>query len=655
MDGWSTAAPISGTDQNVPKLKRPNKVIPVPIEFRRRSQLRERDIIVNDVKTATGCEVIPQWDNGRIQEFGIVGSGAGLDKAVRYINEWISKGNTRSAESSAWAKMPAFHSGNWHYEEAEQRERERKQQFKEPVPEDTSHLSKVTIPWPVALLDQEINPRDIFKNKLEALDAIRTNNDVYIILSPGPGKVWEIEILGEDIDKVVTAEAQVQTVIEKIQTDAAGFQHTFNIILDDREGLTIILEEAEPWWPKRHDRLVPRVPRLLPHPLMDIPGAFRQDFLHYTQLEKLQSSFKASLEAVRYRKGSYDMAIRLGCLALSSKRAAGITPGTTVEKENFQRGIEGIFQLEVKRWLASDTMGTQILRALMSADHFLEPTKPAGYYGRMPDSLKATQPMFRGTWVFHDPSVVGGRSSTSNTTQTPLVIVQVDWTDDEGGLYEKGGPRYYRTEQGINGPKVNMDINLLELGESRGWHFALESLVPVPAATVSPVLKVFARSVRMKDRYDISSHEAFVVCDATPTIKKCLATSRSEIIYTFGIKKTSYKVEITGMWYPGDQLAWGLCVRHLKWATHLAQLERLTMGNKVCWGDTIGAFLPQDGQSCHSTADEDDENGEGEELGMGSLELSPGARDGIRILTDKLLQLSTMVSSVAGNAGRVTI
>ncbi|EFQ89709.1 hypothetical protein CFE70_002210 [Pyrenophora teres f. teres 0-1] len=652
MDSWNTALPVPGTDQNVPKLKRPNKVIPVPIELRRRSQPRERDIIVNDVKTATGCEVILQWDNGRIQEFGILGSGPGLDKAVRYINEWIFKGNTKTAESSAWAKMSAFNNDNWHYDKIEQLERVRKQQFKEAVPEDTSHLSRATISWPEALLDQEINPRDIFKNKLEALDVIRTNNDVYIILSPGPGQAWQIEILGEDMDKVITAEAQVQTVIEKIQTDAAGFQHTVNIILDDREGITVILEEAELWWPNRNDRLVPR---LLSHPLMDVPGAFRQDFLHYTQLKKIQSSFKASLEAVRYRKGSYDMAIRLGCLALSSKRAAEIPPGTTVEKEDFQKGIEGIFQLEVKRWLAGRTVGSQILRALMSAEHFLEPTKSAGYYGRMPCSLKLTQPVFRNTWVFRDPSVAGGRPSTSNTTQTPLVIVQVDWTDDEEGLYEKGAARYYRPEQGTNGPKVNMDINLLELGESRGWHFALESLVPMSPATVSPLLKSFAASVRMKDRYDILSHEPFVVCDATPTIKKCMVTSRSEVMYTFGIKKTSYKAEFTGMWYPGNKLAWGLCVRHLKWATHLAELERLTMGDKVHWGDTVTAFLPDDGQSCHSTADEEDANGECEELGMSNLGLSSGARDGIRILTDKLLQLSTIVSSVAGIAGGATI
>jgi hypothetical protein len=46
-----------------------------------------------------------------------------------------------------------------------------------------------------------------------------------------------------------------------------------------------------------------------------------------------------------------------------------------------------------------------------------------------------------------------------------MFVVQVDWTDDEEGRYEKGTPRFYRLEPGKGGPKKNMDVNLLELGE----------------------------------------------------------------------------------------------------------------------------------------------------------------------------------------------
>ncbi|RMZ69122.1 dna polymerase v family and armadillo-type fold domain-containing [Pyrenophora seminiperda CCB06] len=649
MDAGGLA--LSGTDHNVTKLKKPNKVIPVPLEFQRRTQIGEGDILVNEVKTDTGCELIPLWDKGktRIYEFGIVGAGSGLEKAVRYINEWIFKARSKSTEASAWAKTPAFDPNKWYQNEIEEMERHRKQKFKGPLPHNASQLERKIVYWPEALLDHAITPRDIFKNKLESLDTIRTNNDVYITLLPVLDGVWQIEILGEQADKIATAQAQLQTVIEEVQADTTSPLLPINIVLDDREGLEVIIKEAELWWPNRHDRLVPR---LISHPMMDIPGVFRHDIVHFTQLEMIQRAFQKALEAVSIRKGSYDLAIRLGCLALSSKKATEITPGSVFEKEAFMQGIEGIFQLDVKKWLAGHTMGSQILRELMSADHLLEPTKSAGHFGRMPGSLKATRPVLRGTWVFADPSLVGGRSSTSNAAQAPRVILQVDWTEDEEGFYEKGIPRYYRTDQGIPGPRVNMDINLLELGESRGWHFALESLISIFSTDVSPVLKDFASRLKMKAGYDFRSHEPFVVWDNTPTVKNCLGASRLETIYSFGIKKTSYKVECTGMWYPGQKdPAWGLCVRHFEWTTHLAELERIGMGHRASWGDIVETFIPDDGHSGHSAAEGHGKGNESDDgLGTEEPKLAPGPRDGIRILTNKLLQLSTMVSSIAGGA-----
>jgi hypothetical protein len=49
--------------------------------------------------------------------------------------------------------------------------------------------------------------------------------------------------------------------------------------------------------------------------------------------------------------------------------------------------------------------------------------------------------------------------------QPGMIVVQVDWTDDEEGKYEKLAKRFYRLEHGKSGPGKNMDINLLELGE----------------------------------------------------------------------------------------------------------------------------------------------------------------------------------------------
>ncbi|KAI4686318.1 hypothetical protein J4E81_008670 [Alternaria sp. BMP 2799] len=574
MDGQDTGA--------LPKPKpKPKRFIPVPPEYRRLTHTTEREHIVNEIKINTGCDVIPKWDAGYITQFAIAGQGAGVEKAVRYINHWISNAHIKSKDSSSWAKTPAFDHNKWYYDSIEERERQRKDEFKGKAPEVSKGempLASIIVCWPEDLLNEGVTPRDVFNNKLEALNAIRTQNEV-----------------------------------------------------------------------------------------------FRNEIMHFTQLSKIQHSIQLALEAVRHTKGAYDMAIRLGCLALSSRHIKEDKIGQKFGKDIFLKSINGPVAVEIKKWLADDALGSQILGALCMADEFLEPTKSSAYFGYTPKSLQGTRPMFRGTWVFTDPSSVvapprepvavrhAGRpkappqAPASTTTpsaapQSELIVVQVDWTDDEEGLYEKTTTRFYKIDQGRKTPKKNMDINLLELGESRGWHFALESLIPVAAKSISPVITGFADRVKMRPNHDYRSTESFAEWDQTPTVKKHLRNGRLETIYSFGIKQTCYKVEATCMWYPGQRLpVWGLCVRHSEWATHLAELERLPVGRKADWGHTVATFLPDDGQSCYSSAVED------EDFGMRNLDLGPGVeappRDGIRILMDKLLQLSAIVSSVTDMGG----
>ncbi|KAI4604780.1 hypothetical protein J4E80_010936 [Alternaria sp. BMP 0032] len=547
MDGQDTGA--------LPKPKpKPKRFIPVPPEYRRLTHTTERELIVNEIKINTGCDVIPKWEAGYITQFAIAGQGAGVEKAVRYINHWISNAHIKSKDSSSWAKTPAFDHNKWYYDSIEERERQRKDEFKGKAPEVSKGempLASIIVCWPEDLLNEGVTPRDVFNNKLEALNAIRTQNEVYITLLPTQNDVWQIEIQGRHI---------------------------------------------------KEDKI-----------------------------------------------------------------------GQKFGKDIFLKSINGPVTVEIKKWLADDALGSQILGALCTSDEFLEPTKSSAYFGYTPKSLQGTRPMFRGTWVFTDPSSVvapprepvavrhAGRpkappqAPASTTTssvapQSELIVVQVDWTDDEEGLYEKTTTRFYKIDQGRKTPKKNMDINLLELGESRGWHFALESLIPVAAKSISPVITGFADRVKMRPNHDYRSTESFAEWDQTPTVKKHLRNGRLETIYSFGIKQTCYKVEATCMWYPGQRLpVWGLCVRHSEWATHLAELERLPVGRKADWGHTVATFLPDDGQSCYSSAVED------EDFGMRNLDLGAGVeappRDGIRILMDKLLQLSAIVSSVTDMGG----
>jgi hypothetical protein len=130
-------------------------------------------------------------------------------------------------------------------------------------------------------------------------------------------------------------------------------------------------------------------------------------------------------------------------------------------------------------------------------------------------------------------------------------------------------------------------------------------LTPVASKSISPVITGFAERVKMRPNHDHRSGESFAEWEQTPTVKKYLRTGRLDTIYSFGIKQTCYKVELTGMWYPRQKLpVWGLSIRHLEWATHLAELERLPIGREADWGNTIAAFLPDDGHSdCSSTAE----------------------------------------------------
>lgn len=138
---------MSAIDQNALRGMKPNRIIPVPPEFRRSCRASERDLIINDIHVNTGCRVLAQWDQSIIYQFEIFGTGAGLEKAIRYINQWISNAHTKSKESTAWAKTPAFDANAWYYEQVEGLELQRKQVFKGPAPEVAeggTALSKVS-------------------------------------------------------------------------------------------------------------------------------------------------------------------------------------------------------------------------------------------------------------------------------------------------------------------------------------------------------------------------------------------------------------------------------------------------------------------------------------------------------------------------------
>lgn len=171
-------------------------------------------------------------------------------------------------------------------------------------------------------------------------------------------------------------------------------------------------------------------------------------------------------------------------------------------------------------------------------------------------------------------------------------------------------------------------------------------------STVPPVLTGFAQRVVLRPGYDPASTQSFAVWDNTPSVKRLLRNARLDRIYSFGVRKTCYKVELITMWYKQQSPCWGLALRHVEWATHLAELEHLQTGHKASWGDTIATFLPEDGGSSVKLDDDDD-------LGMQEINIAGqthelprrASREGIRVLSKILLQLSKLVSSVTTAQG----
>lgn len=156
-----------------------------------------------------------------------------------------------------------------------------------------------------------------------------------------------VEILGFDIIDVEAAESHYKTMVERVQIEKCSLQQVTNILLDEREGIDIVLQRADSWWPACPEIVVPR---LLPSPMMDQPGSFREDKLHDAQLEEIRAPIERALESISYKKGSYDFVVRFGCVALDSKKIGEDQIGKKHHKGKFIKAINSKVDLVLKRW-----------------------------------------------------------------------------------------------------------------------------------------------------------------------------------------------------------------------------------------------------------------------------------------------------------------
>jgi hypothetical protein len=363
---WDASLRVPRVDPSSFAGKKPNRSIPVPSEYQRQTLARERDILVDHVLVEVNCYVVPHWDQGKIRSFDIYGAGSNLDKAVAHINRWISNAHTKSMGSAAWAKMPAYDPNKWHYDRVEEKENESKHRFKGPVPLQgdpdaprhtvswsvlisyyTDTLNQIIVDWPAALSEEQLSPRDVWGNKLEHLDQLRMQDNVWITVQSNKNKKWQIEIAGHDIADVEAAEEHFDALLDQVRLNFCGVQHAHNVILDEREGMLVELQQDEEWWPSHVDRVVPH---LLPSEMMEEPGSFREKGIGSTKLSDIYAAIESSLNRIRSKKGVYDFAVRLGSIALRSRHVSADKIGQTFRKEIFLKDVNGPIQLDVKKW-----------------------------------------------------------------------------------------------------------------------------------------------------------------------------------------------------------------------------------------------------------------------------------------------------------------
>lgn len=121
-------------EESALRQKKVVQTIPVHTEFRRQTHRREIATLVNGIYKDTGGIIAAHWDQTEIRKFDVF-VGAGSKGAITAINKWIARGDEKSRDAAAWARLPAFDHAKWYQEELERQEEERLQVFLGPEPE----------------------------------------------------------------------------------------------------------------------------------------------------------------------------------------------------------------------------------------------------------------------------------------------------------------------------------------------------------------------------------------------------------------------------------------------------------------------------------------------------------------------------------------
>ncbi|KAH7130642.1 hypothetical protein B0J11DRAFT_602983 [Dendryphion nanum] len=678
---------------------KPNRTVMVPQEYRLHASNMASMLKLWYIETR--CTIVAnseRFGNGRVQSFDLFGNSAQIEEAVKAIHKWMEDSRVKNSSSvKLWGKLKAFDVNSWYYKEIENLELDRKRVFQGPVPEDNPPKFQAIVPWRPELSQRQITPRDVFRNKLEGLDHIRFLDEVFInILPQHPEGPNTVSIRGYGEKNVRDAERHYENLMKKVCLQKAFGATAVNIVLDGAEGENVILEAVPRWWPLIQANTA--CPHLKLRPSGDLtkfdlgsfPGSFRDEGLGPGQLRIIQQAIEAYFETVRYERGSFNFTVRYGCLNLLQVPEDKLGKSWTLNE--FRRHIDNNKHCLTRKWAFDTQSGHGILSRIMDADFLMEPVKLfSTSSARLASSLKEVAPSFRGTWAIKDPDSLSsqnikfppstpprnpGRPMPRDTRDTrrpnpsnsglpvsnntdpaqiiKLIIVEIDWTRDENGNYEKMPPKFSRLKPGQRAPSDHMDINLMELGKSQSWHFGLESMIPISPSKIPPVLLQFAADVELRTEFTKNPDSGDFVRESRSRSINVVHCRRDKI-YTFGIKNTKYRVDIVAMWYPRCKIpCWGITVRHQDWPMYLDTLEHLAQGECAEWKDIIAAFFPDNGmtsEQAHRSPDilaglaEMTFNDDKEDRKEDRKQSGESHREGVRLLVRNLMAISRIINA----------
>ncbi|KAF2202745.1 hypothetical protein GQ43DRAFT_413115 [Delitschia confertaspora ATCC 74209] len=602
---------------------------------------RDIEAISTTLSSDSGASVVVELSRQGLN-FLIYGQGVPLEEAIKVTNKWIENSQGKSGPSAGWAKQRAFIQNEWYENEVKLIEMERKMQFKRAPPEGEEFLHKVTVEWSDDLQVRGVTCRDAFGLQLEALDIIRTADEVYISLNSERGAKPAIDIVGHNLEGVQEAEQHLRNMVNKVKAKYYDCEPMY-IIIDEAEGSKVAFKPAQDW-PVPTSYLVPKLIVDLVMQGNDKRTSYQQA-LAEEQLVRMQHELRCCFEAIRFQRAAFEFSIRYGCFEVQPQAHRIALEGKTFDLDKFGRSLSTGVTMKpvVRRWFGDRQLENQLLGRLMNANHLLEPIASTGggwSVGFTASSLQDVRPTLRGTWFLQE---VGKRHTRQD------IVVQIRWTEvqDNEGMYEKHAPQFFKLMPDQELPKDYLDINLVELVEGRAWHFGLEAMIAIPKAMVSPVMTSFANGIYLKKDLakNINSTAAWVGWHDSPSIQ--ILNGRLDRIYTFGIKETDYQVQAMAMWYRGSkQPGWGLKVQHKDWNMHLGQLETLPPGHSAEFGDSIKNFFPDTGGRISSRGDEPNVNVTAnlmELLNMDEAAYKP-ASTGIRFLVKALAELSQVIN-----------